>query len=372
MLVAGLIDAGAPRAALEPVLAALLPGEFTWELRAERRHNIAGTRFVVQAREGHVHRRLADVLRLLERAPLRPRARAWAETAFRELATAEGKCHALAPEQVHFHEVGAVDAVVDVAAACTLMDALDPVQIWCSPVAVGSGTVDCAHGRMPVPAPGTLELLRGMPVTGRSLQGERATPTGVALLRAFGARFGTRAPAVVQAVGYGLGARDTPDLPNFLRVLIEQAEGAPEHLYELVTLVDDQSGEVIGAALEALHAAGAVDAYAVAALGKKGRPAYLITVLCSAERRLEFEDLLYQQLGTLGLRVQAVSRSRRPRASEVRPGPLGPLTWKVRHDPDGTSAKPEFGPLRRRAGELGWSPRQARERLADSDSAQRE
>ncbi|TAH38704.1 MAG: nickel pincer cofactor biosynthesis protein LarC [Planctomycetota bacterium] len=363
MLVAGLLDAGAPEELLADTLHGLLPGEFRWEVRREQRHHIAARRFLVEAKEGHVHRRLGDVLALLAGASLTARAHTWAQDAFRALAEAEGRCHDLDPGQVELHEVGAVDAVVDVAAACALMDALAPAVIWASPVAVGSGRVACAHGFLPVPAPGTLELLRGMPVTGRDLAGERATPTGVALLAAWKVRFGTRPPAVVVRAGYGAGARDSADVPNLLRVVLEEAQGAGEQLVELRTLVDDQSGEVIGAALEAFHAAGAVDAYAVPALGKKGRPAFEVVLLCDVARQLEFEDLAYRQLGTLGMRVLPVTRSRRPRRQEQRETALGPLTFKLRRDPGGEAGKPEFDPLRRRADELGLTPREARARL---------
>lgn len=364
MLVAGLLDAGAPRSVLEHTLAGLLPGEYRWELRRESRRHIHGLRFDVQGREGHVHRGLREVLALLPAARLPVRAQEWASAAFHHLAEAEGRCHGQEPEQVAFHEVGAVDAVVDIAAACALLDALDPAVIWSSPVAVGSGIVPSAHGPLPVPAPGTLELLRGMPLAGRELSGERATPTGAALLRAWSPRFGGRAPAVLLRAGYGLGARDPSDLPNFLRILVEEAEGAAEQLVELRALVDDQSGEVLGAALEAFHAAGAVDAYAVMALGKKGRPAFEVTVLCEGARRLEFEELAYRQLGTLGMRVLPVTRSRRPRHGEARETALGPLEFKLRSDPGGaTSGKPEFEALRRRAAELGLSPQEAARRL---------
>lgn len=368
MLVAGLVDAGAPREALEAALGGLLPGEHRWEIQRAQRRGFAATRFVVEAGPRRAHRRLDDVLAVLAAAPLTPRARQWGERAFRALAEAEARCHGAAPGAVEFHEVGAVDALVDVCGACALLDALAPEAVWASPVAVGSGTVTGTHGRLPVPAPATLELLRGMPVSGRDLEGERATPTGVALLRAWEVQFGGRPPAVVEGVGYGAGARDFADLPNLLRVVLERAEGAPEQLVELRVLVDDVSGEAAGAALEALHSAGAVEAYAVAALGKKGRPAFEVTVLCAAARRGEFEELCYRLLGTLGMRILPVTRSRRPRGVEERLTPLGRLPHKVRGDPGGESAKPEFEALRRRADELGLTPREALRRLREPEA----
>ncbi len=366
MLVAGLLDSGAPEEVLKQVLASL-PQEFTWACRRESRGKIAGLRFVVEAREGHVHRRLDDVIPILEKAALSLQARAWARKAFEELAGAEARAHGTTPGEVFFHEVGAVDAIVDIAAACALMDALDPAAIWASPVAVGSGFVACAHGRLPVPAPGTQALLLGMPVCGRDLEGERTTPTGAALLRAWKVRFGSRPPAVALRTGHGLGGRDPGDVPNFLRVTLERAEGEAEELVELRTLVDDQSGEVVAAALEALHEAGAVEAFALSAVAKKNRPAFEIVVLCERAAQPAFEEQLFRQLGTLGLRVAFVRRTRRPRRVEVRPTPLGPLPFKLREDPQGTTVlKPEFEALRRRARELGLTPREALERLEGS------
>ncbi|HEX9795333.1 MAG TPA: nickel pincer cofactor biosynthesis protein LarC [Planctomycetota bacterium] len=364
MLVGALLDAGAPPAALERVLASL-PQEFTAEIGRELRHGISGTRFRVAAQEGHVHRHLADVVAILRAADLTPRALAWAEAAFQALAEAEGRCHDKPAEAVHFHEVGAVDAIVDVAAACALMDSLDPAEIWCGPVAVGSGFVDCAHGRMPVPAPGTLRLLEGMPTCGEDLLGERTTPTGAALLRGWKVRFGTRPPAVVETSGYGVGGRDPADAPNLLRVVIERAEGGAESLLEFRALVDDRSGEVIGAALDSARAAGAIEAFAVPAWAKKGRPAFEIVVLAPSAERGRFEELLFRELGTLGMRVQVVTRVRHPRRIEERDTPLGKLPFKVRSDAGGAeSAKPEFEALRVRAAELGLTTHEALARLA--------
>ena len=367
MLVAGLLAAGAPRATLEEVLESL-PGEFRWEVRDEQRQGIAGQRFVVDADEGHVHRHLSDVLAILADAALSARARGWAEAAFRALADAEGRAHGVAPESVHFHEVGAVDAIVDVAAACALLDALSPHTVRCSPVPVGSGVVRCAHGDMPVPAPGTAFLLEGMPTCGRDLAGERATPTGVALLRGWQVDFGPPPAATLLRSGHGLGSRDPQDRANLLRVEVEEPALGGEWLVELRTLIDDQTGEVVGDALERLRTAGAVDAYACAAFGKKHRPAFEVVVLCEAERQAEFEASCFGLLGTLGIRVTPVRRARALRDIEMRDTPLGPLPFKVRRGEGGESwSKPEFDALRLLAEAQGLTPREALERLQQDD-----
>ena len=367
MLVAALADAGDGRATLERTLASLpLPhGAFAWELRREQRGGFTGLRFDVACPEEHEHRRLADVLAILGAADLSPRARGWARAAFHALAAAEGEAHGCAAEEVHFHEVGAVDAIVDVAAACALLDALDVGAVHATAVPVGSGTVHAAHGELPVPAPGTLRLLAGMPVCGTRLRGERATPTGVALLRAWGTRFDERPAATLEQAGVGLGAREFDDRANLLRAEVERVAVGQEWLIEFRALVDDRTGEEIGAALDALRAAGAVEAFALAACAKKNRPAFEVVVLADAERQEELRTLCFRHLGTLGLRVSPLRRSRLPRTTAERDGALGRLPYKVRETPDGPRAKPEFDALRASTAARGLTPREARDRLAD-------
>lgn len=367
MLVAALADVGGSEDLLRQTLAALaLPaGSFTWELRRETRAGLAGLRFEVRCRDDHDHRHLSEVLDVLRDSRLPAAALATAEAAFCALAEAEGEAHGCAPEEVHFHEVGAVDAIVDVAAASALLHALEVGAVWSSAVPVGCGTVHAAHGELPVPAPGTLRLLRGMPVCGTTLRGERATPTGVALLRAFGARFEERPAAVSLAAGHGLGAREDATRANLVRAEVEEVAVGQEWVIELRALVDDQSGETIGAALEAARAAGAVDAYAVAAVAKKGRPAFEVVILADVERQDELRALCFRALGTLGLRMATVRRSRLPRDVREVPTAWGGLPHKVRDVGGGQESKPEFEALRAEAERRGLTPREARERLGD-------
>ncbi|HJM40382.1 MAG TPA: nickel pincer cofactor biosynthesis protein LarC [Planctomycetota bacterium] len=366
MLVAGLLDVGASEKVLAQVLTSL-PKEFDWSTSLVTRKSLAARSFQVQAEEGHIHRGLSDVLELLASVQWTNRARFWAETAFRSIAEAEAQCHGCSVEEVHFHEVGALDALVDICGACALLDSLDPAAIWATPVAVGSGTVQCAHGAMPVPAPATLKLLEGMPITGQDLRGERATPTGVALLRAWGVQFGSRPPSRPLKTGYGAGTHDFEDVPNFLSISLEEAVGVAEQLVELRTLVDDATGEEVGAALTALHAGGAVEAFAQAALAKKGRPAFEMVVLAQPEDQENMEELLFRHLGTLGIRTQFSSRRRLPRQVEIRDSVLGELPFKVRQAPGGEGSKPEFEALCARAEELGLTPREAADLLCSGE-----
>lgn len=361
MLVAGLLDAGAPTQGLKALLEALPTDEVEAAWERQTRQGIAGTYFRVRIEEGHVHRHLSDVLTLLEDLPLTPRALAWAQDAFRVLADAEGKAHGCSAESVHFHEVGAMDAILDISAACLLMDALDPEAIHATAIPVGSGVVHCAHGAMPVPAPGTLYLLEGLPTCGFDLEGERATPTGVALLKAWQVDFSTRSAATCGKVGYGLGSRDPEDRANLLRVECETAAVEAEWVVELRSLVDDQSGEVVGHALESLRQAGALEAYVLPATSKKGRPAFEVVVQAPGDRQEDFEQAMFRLLGTLGIRATALQRTRRPRTVMQAPGQ--PFPWKMAADAEGAlqPLKPEFDALAASARSAGQTPREVLE-----------
>jgi len=364
MLVGGFLDAGADAKLVAPLLAGFPAGEVQVRVERSLRHGIAGNHFVVDAKEVNSHRHLSDVLAILAKMPLTRRASDWAVKAFQELAQAEARAHDCSVEEVHFHEVGAIDAIVDIAVACALLDNLDPTTVFASAIPVGSGVVHCAHGTMPVPAPATRFLLEGMPTCGFDLVGERATPTGVALLRAWQVDFAPRGAALCQRAGHGLGTRNPEDRANLLRVELESVAIVAEWLVELRCLVDDQSGEVIGNALEQLRSVGALEAYACAATTKKGRPAFEVVVLCEVPQQQRFQDLMFRLLGTLGLRVTPLQRATLPRAVVTLQGPQEELLWKKRSFSNGESAlKPEFESLRLRALELGLTPRELLQQL---------
>lgn len=362
MLVAGLLDAGAPEAVLQEVLHALPQEGQEWSIGEDLRHGIRGKRFCFSLpQDSHHHRHLPEIVAMVDALPLKSRAKAWAHAAFAELAAAEAQAHGVPVEEIHFHEVGALDALADICGACALLDALDPSEVWASPVAVGSGAVTCAHGQMPVPAPGSLYLLQGMPQEGFDLEGERATPTGLALLRAWGVQFGRRSAAVSHACGYGLGTRQPQDRPNLLRVEIEQPCQGPEWLVQLSCLADDVTGEVLGDALDQLHAEGAIDAFAVPAVAKKGRPAYEVVVLAQATEQQAMAASLLRLLGGLGLRIQAIERHRLARRMDSRESPWGPWRVKQSSAEEGGQVwheKPEFADVQRLAEETGLSPRE--------------
>ncbi len=267
------------------------------------------------ARGEHVaHRPAREVLQLLDDADLPERVRDRARSVFTRLAEVEGAIHGIDPDDVELHEVGALDSIVDVVGACAALEALDVDEVWCSPIAVGSGTVRSAHGAMPNPAPATVALLRdaGAAVVGLDTTTEVATPTGAALMTTLATGFGPPPAMAIDGVGYGAGTADPADRANVVQVMIgvreiaETSDGTPVTLLE--ANVDDVTGEVLAHTLTALLAAGAHDAWIVPIVMKKGRPAHTVSVLCDPSAGAELRSVLLRETGTLGVRATTFRR----------------------------------------------------------------
>lgn len=258
---------------------------------------------------------------LLDRADLPERVRRRAQASFALLADVEGQMHGIAPEDVEFHEVGSLDAIVDIVGSCAALEVLGVERVVCGPITTGQGTVRAAHGQLPVPAPAAVELLarRGAPVRGIDHEGELATPTGVALMMALADGFGPLPAMTVQSVGYGAGSADTPGRPNVVQVVVGAAEpGTAAPSGQPVTLleanVDDVTGEIVAHTIGALLAAGAHDAWATPIVMKKGRPAYTVHALCDAALATQVSDAVVRETGTLGLRGSVIERWPQARA----------------------------------------------------------
>jgi uncharacterized protein (TIGR00299 family) protein len=318
MALASLLDAGAD---LDEVTAGLrtlaLRG---WSIKTERttRGGLAATRLLVEVdpKQDVVERTWATIRGLLESATGLPeRARRRAQEVFGGLAVAEGSVHGVSPEKVHFHEVGGLDALIDVIGTCLALESLDVSSVFASPVALGTGTVRGAHGLLPNPAPAVIELLAGVPVHGTSQTRELTTPTGAALLAGLVTSFGPLPPMKVTAAGYGAGAAELAGAPNVLQVVVGE-EAAPGgavtgHAQDLLLLeanVDDVTGEVLAHTVEVLMAAGALDAWLVPVLAKKGRPAHVVSVLAEPEKVAGLARALTRETGTLGFRQHQVTR----------------------------------------------------------------
>jgi pyridinium-3,5-bisthiocarboxylic acid mononucleotide nickel chelatase len=313
MILAALLDAGADPERLRAQLAPIVPGYFALEVSQVQAHGLHGTRVTVQVADAdHPHRGLREVAAILHAAPLAPPIRAQALAVFTRLAEAEARVHGVTPDAVHFHEVGAMDAIVDVVGACLALASLDVAQVTVGPLPLGTGTTRSAHGVIPVPVPATLELLRGRPVIQTDEPFELVTPTGAALLSTW-AQGDRPAPGLAPArTGHGFGHRTLRARPNLLRARILEpapAAAAPGDCLVLACEIDDASPEWLGALLDRLPAAGALDAYWTPAQMKKGRPGTLLTVLCTEERRDAVLDLIFRETTTFGVREHAVRRT---------------------------------------------------------------
>jgi uncharacterized protein (TIGR00299 family) protein len=286
------------------------------------------------ARERH----LSQILHIIEAAPISVRAKQLASEIFVALGTAEAKVHNVDVERVHFHEVGAADAIADIVCAAVGAEALHVEQILASPLNVGSGTVRCAHGVMPVPAPATLELLKGVPVYSDEIEKELVTPTGAAIVRVLAASFGPRPPMTTEKIGYGAGLRDLPGHSNVLRLTVGETLGPAdanvrnpdeEEVVVLEANLDDLSPQIIGYMSDQLLAEGALDVFTTAVQMKKSRPGTLLTVLTKPEDEAKLRDLLFRESSTLGIRSRRENRHILTRRHETVETPWGDVRIKV-------------------------------------------
>ncbi|GAA3415050.1 nickel pincer cofactor biosynthesis protein LarC [Streptosporangium vulgare] len=355
MLLAALVDAGAP---LEGIRAAVASTGLTgWELTAGRAvsHGLSVTRVRVTVTDTATERRAAELISMAAAARPEPVA-ALATAALRAIAEAEGRIHGTDPGQVHLHELGGHDALVDIVGVAAALHLLGVTAVHCAPIPLGTGTVRTRHGVLPVPAPATAALLRGALVTGSDLPGETVTPTGAALLRAMRARYTPPPPMTPVATGYGAGTRELPDRPNIVAVTVAEParDAGTEPLLVLETNLDDVTGEVLGHTIARALDAGALDAWATPATMKKGRPAHVLHLLCRRPAAPALRELILAETGALGVREVAVERTALPRhTTEV---DLAGHRVRVKHGPH--SAKPEHDDVAAASAALGLSLRE--------------
>ena len=312
MFVGALVHAGAPFARVET---GLRPLEAGVSCEPVLRCGVAARKFRVRDQgAGHPHRGLSTILDLIGNTPLPERVKASATNAFRHLAEAEARVHGVSVDEVRFHEVGAVDAICDILGAAICLDALDVAEVYCRPLPLSTGSVQAAHGRIPVPAPATLELVKGRRTFDSGLEGELVTPTGAAVVAAW-AEAGDPPPFRPTAIGYGAGDRDPEGYPNVCRVIVGEAadEEAAGAVFELVCDVDDATPQVLGYLLGRLLEAGALDATLQPVVMKKDRPGTRVTALVRAETIPAVEQVLFREGTTLGVRRRAVARTELPR-----------------------------------------------------------
>ena len=328
MLAGALLDLGWPLSELEGLIKRMdLSGVKVSHLRVDHQ-GLSASRLEVEVPISQPHRHLADVLALVQRLP-EPVAK-MASRVFNRLAEAEGKVHGVPPSQVHFHEVGAADALVDVAAFCAGLNWLGVERVICSPLPLGRGFVKAAHGRLPLPAPAVLNLLEGVPIIAWPAEEETVTPTGAALASTLAHEFGPLPAMTLSAVGTGGGSRPSRVSPNVARLILGQPLAQPQgdQVTEIVCHLDDQSPEEIPLIFERLMEAGALDVAACPLYMKKGRPGLMLTVLSRPETSEELAALVLEQTTSLGVRLRPVVRRLLPRQSLTVETPWGPARVK--------------------------------------------
>lgn len=357
MTVAALLDLGLPLAWLQGFVAELKLGDIRVDAERVDRKGIACTRLVLELPHEHAHRHLHHVVRIIEGTGVAPEVRDRAVHAFTLLAESEAAVHGTTVERVHFHEVGALDAIVDVLSAMAGIHALGATAFHTRPVALGRGWVDMAHGHFPVPPPAVLKLLRGIPVRDPEFEGECTTPTGAAILQALTGGAPPPAEYTPVADGFGAGTRDPQDRPNCLRLMLVDPRGGGEGVMVAQCDVDDLSPEYVPPLLQAVLDAGAADCTATPLLMKKGRPGIRVEAVCPPARLEAVLAVLFRAGTTLGVRHWAAERTVLPRRMET-------VTWRGQEirvkraalPGGGERAKPEFDDVARAAGAVGMTP----------------
>lgn len=360
MVLGALVDAGADLRVIEAELRKL--GLEGWSISAEKvkRGAISATQVKVETSEGHHHRGLSIILGRIDKANLAPRAAERARKIFTRLAEAEAKVHQMPVEQVHFHEVGAVDSIVDIVGAAIGFELLGIDEFACSSFDVGAGQVKTAHGLLPVPAPATAELLRGAPTYSSGVQRELVTPTGAAIATTLATRFSEIPKMTLRTIGYGAGSADMKEKANVMRLLIGESEisepgehwDAPISVIE--TNLDDMSPQIYGYFVDRALAAGALDVFSTSVLMKKNRPGQLVTLLCEHSNLSRLMDLIFRETTTIGVRTYEVRRKTLDRELIPIATPFGEVRLKVsRMNGTVLNATPEYEDCQRIAATRG-------------------
>jgi uncharacterized protein (TIGR00299 family) protein len=318
MTLGALVDAGCDLEQLRAGLRGLqVPG---WELSAEKvwKNGMAATYVQVKTEDQQKHRSLSTILQLLKDSRLAPQVRERASAIFQKLGEAEAHVHDVPLEKIHFHEVGAVDAVVDIVGACIGFQTLGIERFACSPLNVGGGTARMAHGVLPVPAPATASLLRGKPTYSSGVQRELVTPTGAAIVATICDVFGPQPPMTVSTIGYGAGTADLEGQPNVVRIMIGEAaekavSGYDEEIAVIEANLDDMNPQIYGYFLEKALSVGALDVYTTPVQMKKNRPGTLLTVLCKPQDTNALMSLIFAETTTFGARTYRAQRRALPR-----------------------------------------------------------
>ena len=369
MILGALVSAGVDPLALTEQLNLL--GVGGWKIDFERvdRSGISATYARVHTAHEHAHRHLSDILKIIYDSRLRQSVKDRAARIFSLLAAAETHIHNQPIEKIHFHEVGALDAIIDVCGAAIGFELLGIEQFISSPLRVGTGMTEMAHGRFPIPPPAVAELLKDKPIYGGDIEGEFVTPTGAAIISAVCERFGPLPPMKIQASGYGAGTRDHQNFLNALRVFVGETEDAPgvdEALLMIETNIDDISPQVVAYVMDRAFELGALDCYLTPTQMKKNRPGILLSVLCQPGEREKFLQMLFAETTTIGARFYEVARRALARESVRVETQFGPIDVKVAYlngeaNNGAANAMPEFEQCRAAAKQAGVPLREVQE-----------
>jgi uncharacterized protein (TIGR00299 family) protein len=334
MILGALVAAGVDQDQLRDQLALLEVDGFAIDFETANRSGLSATYARVQTAHEHKHRHLSDITKIINQSKLSEGVKETAIGVFTRLAEAEAKVHNEPVDHVHFHEVGALDAIVDVVGAAICFDLLKIERFVSSPLHVGSGMIQIAHGTFPVPPPAVSELLAGVPFYSGEIKGELVTPTGAAIITTLCSEYGPIPLMTTEATGYGAGTREYKGFPNVLRVLIGQSEARStndQNLWMLETNLDDVSPQIIGHVMDRAFAAGALDCYVTPVQMKKNRPGVLISVLCESNKKEELQELLFLETTTLGVRSYQVERRALARSIVKVQTEYGPIDVKLAH-----------------------------------------
>jgi pyridinium-3,5-bisthiocarboxylic acid mononucleotide nickel chelatase len=357
MVLGALLDAGVPIDHLRTELAALsVPG---WSLTPSKvwKNGMSATHVNVQTEDTQTHRSLSTILDIISKSALPTDIQQRAAAIFRNLGLAEASVHDVPLERIHFHEVGAVDAIVDIVGSCIGFAYLGIESFACTPLNVGGGTAKMAHGVLPVPAPATARLLLGKPTYSTGIQRELVTPTGAAIVATLCSSFGSQPPMTVSAIGYGAATSDLEGQPNVLRLMVGEAAqkpplGAEETIRVLEANLDDMNPQIFGYFLDKALAAGALDVFATPVQMKKNRPGMLVTVLCNPADETKLQEMLFAETTTLGVRAHTAERHVLPREWQTVATRFGDVRIKVaRVNGVVRQASPEFDDCRKLAEE---------------------
>ena len=329
MVLGALVDSGLDVSILRRELAKLHLGDYSISASKDERHHITGTNIKVRFKESGHHRTFKEIKNIINKSRLTTKVKVLSTSIFENLAKAEAKVHGCRVDDVHFHEVGAIDSIVDIVGTAIGIEKLGIGQVYASPLPLGSGWVKTSHGRMPVPAPATLELLKGVPVASSPATSELTTPTGAAIIKTLSLSFGNMPHMEIEGTGYGIGDRSFKEIPNILRLIIGKRTGNTERLIIVETNMDDMNPQIYEYLMSRLFKNGALDVFLMPIQMKKGRPAILLKVLCSENKKGNIIDTIFEETTTIGVRTYEVERHCLERRIENVSTPYGKVRVKV-------------------------------------------